>query len=81
MKKILIATAFAVLMSTSSYAASKPVDPATAAANKTRIEAAIKKTKEKKAAKAAAAEALKKECAANPKSAKCPKPKAKKKKK
>jgi hypothetical protein len=81
MKKILIATAFAVLMSTSSYAASKPVDPATAAANQARIEQAIQKTKERKAAKLAAAEALKKECAANPKSAKCPKPKAKKKKK
>jgi hypothetical protein len=79
MKKILIATAFAVLMSTSSYAASKPVDPATAAANKARIEQAIEKTKKRKAEKAAAAEAFKKECAANPKLTKC-KPVKKKKK-
>jgi F0F1-type ATP synthase epsilon subunit len=77
MKKILIATAFAVLMSTSSFAASKPVDPATAAANKARIEQAIKKNKEKKAAKKAAEEALKKECAANPKLKKCAKKKKK----
>jgi len=77
MKKILIATAFAVLMSTSSFAASKPVDPATAAANKARIEEAIKKNKERKAAKAAAEEALKKECKANPKLKKCVKKKKK----
>ena len=77
MKKILIAAAFAVLMSTSSFAAGKPVDPATAAANKTRIEEAIKKNKERKAAKAAAAETLKKECAANPKLKKCAKKKKK----
>jgi len=80
MKKVLIATALAVLMSTASYAANKPVDPATAAANKARIEHAIEKNKERKAAKAAAAEALKKECAANPKLAKCKKPVKKKKK-
>jgi F0F1-type ATP synthase epsilon subunit len=78
MKKILIATAFAVLMSTSSFAAGKPVDPATAAANKARIEEAIKKNKERKAAKAAAEEALKKECKANPKLKKCAKVKKKK---
>jgi F0F1-type ATP synthase epsilon subunit len=77
MKKILVATAFAFLLSTSSYAANKPVDPATAAANKARIEQAIKKNKEKKAAKKAAEEALKKECAANPKLKKCPKKKKK----
>lgn len=75
MKKILIATAFAVLMSTSTFAVSKPVDPATAAANKTRIEAAIQKNKIKKAEKAAAAEALKKECKVNPKLKKCKKKK------
>ena len=80
MKKILITTAIAVIMSTSSYAANKPVDPATAAANKVRIEQAIEKTKERKAAKAAAAAALQKECAANPKLAKCKKPVKKKKK-
>ena len=44
MKKILVATAFAFLLTTSSYAASKPVDPAVAAANKARIEEAIKNT-------------------------------------
>ena len=80
MKKILVATAFAFLLTTSSYAASKPVDPAVAAANKARIEEAIKKNKAKKAAAVAAAEALKKECAANPKLAKCKKPVKKKKK-
>lgn len=78
MKKILVATAFAFLLSTGSYAATKPVDPAVAAANKVRIEEAIKKNKERKAAKAAAAEALKKECKANPKLKKCAKIKKKK---
>ena len=67
MKKILIATALGLLISTSSFAANKPVvDPATAAANKARIEASIKKSQEKKAAKAAF-------CAANPKDKKCKK--------
>ena len=78
MKKILLATALAFAIATSSYAASKPVDPAVAAANKARIEEAIKKNKERKAAKAAAEEALKKECKANPKLKKCTKVKKKK---
>jgi F0F1-type ATP synthase epsilon subunit len=75
MKKIIVATAFVFLLSTNTFAASKPVDPATAAANKVRIEEAIKKNNERKAAKKAAEEALKKECKANPKLKKCQKKK------
>ena len=41
MKKLLIATVLGLLVSTSAFAAKKPVDPATAAANKARIEEAI----------------------------------------